>query len=121
MNRAQDDVAIDRIARCVAEHLSAYEGDDLATLEHHWTFLCNNHDRLRYATLRAKGLPCGSGATEGACKSVMMIRAKGCGQRWHHEGVSAVLTLRAAYVSERLPAMWRHFADDYSAEIQAAA
>lgn len=117
----QDDGAIDRIARWVAEQISASEGDDLATLERHWTFLCNNNDRMRYATLRAKGLPCGSGATEGACKSVVMIRAKGCGQRWHHAGVSAVLTLRAAYLSERLPTMWPHFADDYSAEIQAAA
>ena len=117
----RDDATIDRIARWLAEQIPAHEGDDLATLERHWTFLCNNHDRMRYATLRAKGLPCGSGATEGACKSVVMIRAKGCGQRWHHHGVSAVLTLRAAYLSERLPAMWKHFADDYSAEIQAAA
>ena len=117
----RDDATIDRMARWLAEQISAYEGDELATLEAHWTFLCKNNDRLRYATLRAKGLPCGSGATEGACKSVVMIRAKGCGQRWHHEGVSAVLTLRAAYLSERLPTLWPHFADDYSAEIQAAA
>jgi hypothetical protein len=117
----RDDATIDRIARWLTEQIAAYGGDELATLEAHWTFLCNNHDRLRYATLRAKGLPCGSGATEGACKSVIMIRAKGCGQRWHHEGVSAVLTLRAAYLSERLPTMWPHFADEYSAEIQAAA
>lgn len=117
----RDDATIDRIARWLTEQISVYEGDELATLEAHWTFLCNNNDRLRYATLRAKGLPCGSGATEGACKSVVMIRAKGCGQRWHHEGVSAVLALRAAYLSERLPTMWPHFADDYSAEIQAAA
>lgn len=117
----QDDAAIDGLARWVAEQIAAHDGDELATLEAHWTFLCNNHDRLRYATFRAKGLPCGSGATEGACKSVIMIRAKGCGQRWHHEGVSAVLTLRAAYLSERLPTMWPHFADDYFAEIQAAA
>ena len=56
-----------------------YEGDALATLETHWTFILNNNDRMRYATLRANGLPCASGATEGACKSVVMIRAKGCG------------------------------------------
>lgn len=117
----RDDATIDRIARWLAEQISAYQGDELATLEAHWTFLCNNHDRMRYATLRGKGLPCGSGATEGACKSVVMIRAKGCGQRWHRDGVTAVLTLRAAYFSERLPTMWRHFADDYSAEIQPAA
>jgi hypothetical protein len=117
----RDDATIDRIARWLAEQIPAYTGDDLATLEKHWTFVLNNNDRMRYATLRAKGLPCGSGATEGACKSVVMIRAKGCGQRWHHEGVSAVLMLRAAYLSERLPTVWSHFADDYSAEIQAAA
>jgi hypothetical protein len=117
----RDEATIDRIARWLAEQIPAYSGDDLATLEKHWTFVLNNNDRMRYATLRAKGLPCGSGATEGACKSVVMIRAKGCGQRWHHEGVSAVLTLRAAYLSERLPTLWSHFADDYSAEIQAAA
>ena len=117
----RDDATIDRIAHWLAERMPDYEGDALATLETHWTFILNNNDRMRYATLRANGLPCASGATEGACKSVVMIRAKGCGQRWHHAGVSAVLTLRGAYLSERLPAMWRHFAHDYSAEIQAAA
>jgi hypothetical protein len=116
----RDDATIDRIARWLTARIPACEGDDLATLEAHWTFLCKNNDRLRYATLRANGLPCGSGATEGACKSVVMIRAKGCGQRWHQQGITAVLTLRAAYLSERLD-FWPHFADDYSAEIQAAA
>jgi hypothetical protein len=117
----RDDTSIDRIARWLAKQIPVYTGDDVATLEKHWTFLLNNNDRMRYATLRGKGLPCGSGATEGACKSVVMIRAKGCGQRWHHEGARAVLMLRAAYLSERLPTTWSHFAEDYSAEIQAAA
>jgi hypothetical protein len=117
----RDDATIDRIARWLAERIPAYEGDELAILEAHWTFIFNNNDRLRYATVRAKGLPCGSGATEGACKSVIMIRAKGCGQRWHQDGVTAVLTLRAAYLSERLGTLWPHFADEYSAEIQPAA
>ena len=117
----RDDATIDRIARWLTGQISVYEGAELATLEAHWTFLCNNNDRLRYATLRAKGLPCGSGATEGACKSVVMIRAKGCGQRWHQDGVTAVLTLRAAYLSERLETLWPHFVEEYSAAIQAAA
>jgi len=116
-----DDGAIDRIARWVAARIPSHEGDALATLETHWTYLLNNNDRMRYATLRRLGLPCGSGATEGACKSVVMIRAKGCGQRWHEDGVTAALTLRAAYLSERLPTLWPHFAADYSADIEAAA
>lgn len=116
-----DDAAIDRIARWVAEQVTCQQGEALRIVEAHWTYLVNNHDRMRYATLRRVGLPCGSGATEGACKSVVMIRAKGCGQRWHDDGVTAALTLRAAYLSERLPTLWPHFAADYSADVQAAA
>jgi hypothetical protein len=94
---------------------------DTAAIEPHFTYLTNHQHRMRYATLRAHGLPCGSGATEGACKSVVTMRAKGSGQRWHEDGVTAALTLRAIYLSERLPTMWPHVAADFSAEIQAAA
>jgi hypothetical protein len=117
-----DDTAIDRIARWLAEQLTGCQEEDAQrTLETHWTFFVNNHDRMRYATVRRAHLPSSSGATEGACKSVVMIRAKGCGQRWHHDGVTAVLTLRATYLSDRLPTLWPHFAADYSADVQAAA
>lgn len=117
----EDDGAIDRIAHEVALHLvSTQDPAGLAVLQEHWTYLQNNNDRMRYATLIQAGLPCGSGATEGSCKSVVMIRAKGCGQRWHEDGVSAVLMLRATYMSERLPMFWEHFAADYVAKIEAA-
>ena len=116
-----DDVAIDRIARWVAEQLMCHDGEARDTLEAHWTYLLNNNDRMRYATLRRLGLPCGSGATEGACKSVVTSRSKGSGQRWHDEGITAALTLRAAYLSERLPTLWPHFAADYSTDVRAAA
>jgi hypothetical protein len=116
-----DDRAIDRIARWIAPQIPAYDGEALSTLEEHWTYLVNNNNRMRYATLRRVGLPCGSGATEGACKSVVAMRAKGSGQRWHDDGVTAALSLRAVYLSERLPTLWPHFATDYSADVQAAA
>jgi hypothetical protein len=117
----KDDGAIDRTAKWLADQIPLHEGEDAKKLEEHWTFLFNNNDRMRYATLRRVGLPCGSGATEGACKSVVMIRAKGCGQRWHEDGVGAALTLRAVYMSERLPTLWPHFAAEYSSEVKAAA
>jgi hypothetical protein len=116
-----DDGAIDRIAAWLAERIPGHGGEALEKLDAHWTFLVNNNDRMRYATLRKVGLPCGSGATEGSCKSVVMIRAKGCGQRWHEDGVNAALTLRAIYMSERLEPLWSHFANDYVAEVKAAA
>ena len=59
---------------------------------------------MRYATMRDVGLPIGSGVTEGACKSLVSVRAKGSGQRWKSKGVNAVLTLRASFLSDRLPA-----------------
>jgi hypothetical protein len=116
-----DDRAIDRIARWLARQMPAWDGDVLTTLEAHWTYLVKNNDRMRYATLRRVGLPCGSGATEGACKSVVTMRAKGSGQRWHDDGVTAALNLRAVYLSERLPTLWPHFAAEHSAVVQPAA
>lgn len=116
-----DDGAIDSIAKWIAGEIPRHHGDTLAKLEQHWTYLVKNNDRMRYATLRRAGLPIGSGATEGACKSVVMIRAKGCGQRWHEDGVDAALALRATYMSERLPTLWPHFAAEYFADVRAAA
>jgi hypothetical protein len=116
-----DDAAIDRMARWVAEQLTWLQGDARPIVEAHWTYLLNNNDRMRYATWRGAGLPCGSGATEGACKSIVMSRAKGCGQRWHEDGITAALTLRAVFLSERLPTVWPHVAADYSADVQLAA
>jgi hypothetical protein len=115
-----DDRAIDRIARWIAERMSA-PGVDTTAVDPHFTYLTNNQDRMRYATLRTQGLPVGSGVTEGACQSVVAKRAKGSGQRWHEDGISAALTLRSVYLSERLPTMWPHIAADYSADVQAAA
>lgn len=116
----RDDRAIDRIVRRIAECMHA-PGVDTEAVEPHFTYLTNQQGRLRYATLRTAGLPCGSGPTEGACQSVVTMRAKGSGQRWHEDGVTAALTLRAVYLSERLPTMWPHMAAHYSADVQAAA
>jgi hypothetical protein len=106
----EDDAAIDRIHEYLTLHIPGTTGDAREKLECHQTFLTNNKDRMRYATLRLNGLPCGSGATEGACKSLAQIRTKGCGQRWHDQGVNAVLTLRALEMSERLDPFWSNFA-----------
>ena len=41
----------------------------------------NNASLMRYARLRAVGLPVGSGVTEGACKSVIKMRTNGLDRR----------------------------------------
>jgi hypothetical protein len=65
--------------------------------------------RMRYATMRKLGLPVGSGATEGACKSLVTARAKRSGQRWREPGISGVLALRSVHESDRLDAYWPRF------------
>ncbi len=82
------DEAVDDIkARVDAELERGYIGKARRTLYEQQTYLENNSDRLRYATLMRRGFPIGSGITEAACKSVVTQRTKRSGQRWHSEGV----------------------------------
>ncbi len=90
-------------------------------LRSHLTYTKNNKQYMRYASLRKSGIPTGSGATEGACKSLVMIRTKGSGQRWHSRGVNAVLTLRGLYMSNRLYRFWTAMNKRREVSIQVAA
>lgn len=115
----EDDGTIDCIEQYIDERAWLYAGNDRATLLDNLTFIDNNKDRMRYVSLREAGLPVGSGATEGSCKSVIGFRTKRSGQRWHDDGVSAVLTLRAIHQSDRLPGFWRHLQRRYTARVEA--
>jgi hypothetical protein len=75
---------------------------------------------FRYASLKRLGLHRGSGVTEGACKSLITMRAKRSGQRWRPDGIDAVLALRSLLDSDRLPAFWRIFETQYRSECRAA-
>jgi len=90
-------------------------------IDEHLTYIKNNKARMRYASMRAKGLPIGSGATEGSCKSVVGRRCKRGGEHWKDDGLSSVLTLRALHLSERLPQFWTRFAAGYVHEVEVAA
>lgn len=127
-----DDAATQKILAFTKRKLRSYVSDCAAALrrpnlEHakqlraHLVYLLNNQERMRYTKTLADGLPVGSGATEGACRSTISVRAKGCGQRWKPTGIDAALTLRAHHVSERLPQFWSVLANQYRADIQCAA
>jgi hypothetical protein len=119
----QSDTAIYRIRESIrASYADAITENNITLLdqlEPYLTYLENNASLMRYARLAEVGLPIGSGVTEGACKSVIQKRANSGGQRWHHAGLEAVLTLRAVHSSERLPRFCRlcgsphnaHYAD----------
>jgi hypothetical protein len=71
-----------------------------------------------YAHFRQRNFPVGSGVTEGACKSLITMRAKRSGQRWSSDGVSAALTLRALEQSDRFDRAWELFQVRYSLPMQ---
>jgi hypothetical protein len=77
----------------------------------------SRRERMRYAALRARGLPIGSGVVEAACKSLATDRMKRSGMRWTQRGGQAVLTFRALIQSDRFEAGWVRVISAYKAHV----
>ena len=83
-------------------HVIGLRGEALSAIAGHVEYFRRNRARMRYATRKRHGLPIGSGATEGACKSLVAMRCKRGGQRWFESGLAPCLSLRALHLSDRL-------------------
>ena len=70
-------------------------------------YLKRNAHRLQYPHFVAQQLPIGSGAIEGAVRTVNNERAKQSGMHWSVLGARAVLALRAIALSP--PSSWTGF------------
>jgi len=88
---------------------------DSKELDGHISYIGRQRKRTGYASFRKKGVPIGSGPTEGACKSLVAARAKRSGQRWSQRGITAALHLRSIHQSDRFNAFWPIFASRYRA------
>lgn len=112
------DGAINSIASFLRFHRADPSTDEKREkFEAHITYIENNRDRMRYRKMRRRGLPIGSGVTESACKTLVSMRAKGSGQRWHRSGLRGVLNLRAINASDRFDAFWSAFARTHFANV----
>lgn len=114
------DSTIDTIDRYLTARYRELPVDRQRLLWEHMVYIANNKDRMRYVSLAIAGLPCGSGVTESAAKTVVNRRAKNSGQRWSANGLRNVLTLRAMLQSDRLPGFWSYFSRRYTAAVEAA-
>ena len=54
---------------------------------------------MRYAGYKRVGIPCGSGVTEAACKTIYTQRLKLSGMRWKKAGAQTILNLRVLLLS----------------------
>ncbi len=81
----------------------------------------NNRARMRYAELKARGFPVGSGVVEAACKTLVAQRMKQSGMRWSQDGGQAILNLRGWSQSGRFDAAWALLAATYKMEVTTVA
>ena len=68
-------------------------------------YLGDHSDRLMYDKLRARDLPIGSGAVEGAVRNLIAVRFDGPGMRWGRERSEVLLQLRCIVLN----GMWEDF------------
>ena len=81
------------------------------------SYFRDHRHRMRYADLRAKNLPIGSGVVEAACKTLVSQRLKRSGMRWRPPGGQAILTFRALCQSERFERAWPLLGETYKQSV----
>lgn len=64
-------------------------------------YFVRNQARMKYAEIRQKGLPLGSGAMESAIRRVVNLKLKGASIYWLRENAEAILLLRSYFKAGR--------------------
>jgi hypothetical protein len=111
----ESDTGITNVIRSLRRQARTLDTDDAEEFAVHINYFVRNRHRTAYARYRRCAIPIGSGITEGACKSVVGVRAKRSGQRWSQRGLSAALHLRSIHQSDRFESFWSFFAQRYRA------
>jgi hypothetical protein len=81
----------------------------------------NEAGRMNYADAIGRNYPIGTGITEAAAKTIVGTRMKRAGSRFSQHGGQAVMTFRAAVLSERFDALHRSLRAEYRQSVREAA
>lgn len=95
-----------RLDAFLAEARTAFPADKKDIGEKALVYFEKNRQRMRYAEFRACGYFIGSGVVEAACKTIVAQRLKGSGMHWSETGLSHILSLRTALLSNRYEEFW---------------
>lgn len=92
IRRVLDSAAVLR-SRC------GLKGKSLTDFNTAYNYLRDRTGLMRYAAYKRVGIPCGSGVTEAACKTVYTQRLKLSGMRWSKAGGQTIVDLRVVLLS----------------------
>jgi hypothetical protein len=84
-----------------------HRGSKREAIDALYHYISVNEEQMRYDVFRSKGYQIGSGAAEGACKSVVGKRLKQSGMIWTRLGSSSVLALRLVWLNGRWEQLWQ--------------
>ena len=106
---------INKVIRALRYLRDQHKGNKTITTS--LTYFTNNQHRMRYAQVKQKNLPIGSGIVEAACKTLVGQRLKRAGMSWSFDGAQGVLTMRSLIKSDRFDKAWSFIANHYKQRV----
>lgn len=91
----------------LAEARQAFPPDTIEAGQKALAYFEKNRHRMRYRYFREHGYFIGSGVVEAACKTLVAQRLKGTGMHWSEQGLSHILSIRTALLSNRYDEFWQ--------------
>lgn len=117
----EDPNGVESVLRALRYRRDRSRGATRKMIDQQIKYFQRGKDRMRYADLRDRGLPIGSGVVEAACKTLVTQRLKRSGMSWREPGGQAILTIRSLLQSNRWSRGWKLLASEFVVPVSRAA